>query len=158
MISLHRATHDSSGLGSVATVDQRQTTGSVILFIGAVVIAGLTCVLYLWQQSQIVATQGDIRTLDAKISTLTLQRNDLSSQRSLMTSVTHVLSEAIKDGMVIGDSRQVKTLQVPVVVPSGLVAQTVAPAGKSTVALPSTNAAITSWWQDAWDGLFSLLR
>ncbi len=157
-MNAHRASHDSSGPGYVGVADQRQTTGSVILFIGAVVIAGLTCVLYLWQQSQIVATQGDIRSLDAKISTLTLQKNDLASQKSLMTSVTHVLSEATKDGMVMGDSRQVKTLKVSVAVPSNLVAQDVAPASKSSVALPSTNAAITSWWQDAWDGLFSLLR
>ena len=154
----HRVTHDSSGPGNVATVHQRQTTGSVILFIGAVVIAGLTCVLYLWQQSQIVATQADIRTLDAKISVMTLQRNDLASQKSVMTSVTHVLSEAVKDGMVVGNSRQVKTLTVAVTSPSGLVAQDVPTAGSSSVALPSTNAAITSWWQDAWDGLFSLLR
>jgi cell division protein FtsL len=154
----HRASHDSSGPGNVGAVDQRQPTGSVILFISAVVIAGLTCVLYLWQQSQIVATQGDIRTLDAKISALTLQRNDLASQKSFMTSVTHVLSQAVKDGMVVGDSRQVKTLTVAVTVPNDLVAQAVPTPANSTVALPSTNAAITSWWQDAWDGLFSLLR
>jgi cell division protein FtsL len=157
-MSAHRVTHDSSGPGSVGAVYRRQTTGSVILFIGAVVIAGLTCVLYLWQQSQIVATQADIRMLDAKITTLTMQKNDLDSQRSVMTSVTHVLSQAVKDGMVVGDARKVKTLTVAVAAPSILVAQNVPPAGQSSVALPSTNAAITSWWQDAWDGLFSLLR
>jgi hypothetical protein len=75
-----------------------------------------------------------------------------------MTSVTHVLSEAVKDGMVLGDSRQTETLKVSVAAPSTLVAQEVPSPAKSSVALPSTNAAITSWWQDAWDGLFSLLR
>jgi len=157
-MSVHRASHDSSGPGNVGAVYHRQTTGSVILFIGAVVIAGLTCVLYLWQQSQIVATQGNIRALDTQITTLTLQRNDLASQQSLMTSVTHVLSEAVKDGMVMGDARQVKTLRVTVSIPSTLVAQDVPSPATSSVAFPSTNAAITSWWQDAWDGLFTLLR
>ena len=60
--------------------------------------------------------------------------------------------------MVVGDSRQVKTLTVSVSAPSALVAQDVPTPAQSSVALPSTNAAITNWWQGAWDGLFSLLQ
>ena len=157
-MNAHRASRDSSGPGNVGAVARRQATGSVILFIGAVVIAGLTCVLYLWQQSQIVATQGDIRTLDAKIAALTLQKNDLAAQQSLMTSVTHVLSEAVKDGMVAGDSRQVEDAHGVRVRAQRLGGAGCAGHCAVVRRPPVDNAAITTWWQGAWDGLFSLLQ
>jgi hypothetical protein len=121
----------------------------------------MTCILYLWQQGQIVATQQDIRTLDARYTAMLAQENDLASQVNAMRSVTHVVAEATKDGMVMGDSRLIKTLNVDVPVPNSVLVAQNQPSpssSQSSVVLPSTNAAITSWWQDAWDGLFNQLQ
>jgi hypothetical protein len=135
----------------------RQPAGPVVLFIAAVMIAGLTCVLYLWQQSQIVANQQDIRQLDSQYTTMLTQVNDLQYQANMLSSVSRVVAEAGKYGMVPGDSRQFKQLTVQDPSSGPLVAQNETPAS-SPVVLPATNAAITSWWQDAWDGLFNLVQ
>jgi len=69
-MSLYRATRNPGAPSSpLAAQPARQPAGPGVLFIAAVLIAGLTCILYLWQQSQIVANQQDIRQLDR-------QRND----------------------------------------------------------------------------------
>ena len=159
-MSVRRVLHDSSALDvTPAEEQQRQSAGPVVLFIGAVLIAGLTSILYLWQQSEIVSTQLTIRALDAQIVALTTQENQLATQVNLNTSVSRVVAEASKDGMVMGGSSLVKHIAVQVPLPNSgsLVAQNLS-SGQSPVLLPSTNAAIASWWQDAWDGLFSLVQ
>jgi hypothetical protein len=157
-MTLHRATRSFSAPSVSAAVDQpRQPAGAVVLFIGAVLIAGLTCVLYLWQQSQIVANQQDIRQLDAQYTVMLAQVNDLQSQRNQLASVTNIVAQATRLGMVQGDPRSFKQLTVQDSGGNPLVARNEAPQ-PSTVVLPATNAAITSWWQDAWDGLFNLLQ
>jgi cell division protein FtsL len=158
-MSIHRATHGFGASGIAAAPGQQgQSAGTVILFIAAVLVAGITCILYLWQQGQIVATQQDIRTLDARYTALLSQKGDLAAQLSHVNAVANVVAQASKAGMVMGDSRLLKTVDVAVPVPNMLVAQAPPAAPKQSVALPSTNAAITSWWQDAWDGVFNLLQ
>jgi hypothetical protein len=63
---------------------------------------------------------------------------------------------ANKLGMVQADPRQFKQLPINISGPPPAVAA-LSP-GQQSVVLPATNAAITYWWQDAWDGLFSLLQ
>lgn len=141
----------------ISSVDARQPAGPVVLFIGAVLIAGMTCILYLWQQSRIVATRQDLDGLNRTLVVLQQQQSDLLSQTQKLSSVTHVVAEAYKYGMIQGDSRQFKLLSVTTITHTGLVAQA-NPARQTTIVLPATNAAITSWWQDAWDGLYNLLQ
>jgi hypothetical protein len=130
----------------------------VVLFIAAVLIAGMTCILYLWQQSQIVAGQQDILVLNSQLTLLTQQRDDLLAQEQNLRSVTNVVAHAVQYGMVQSSSATSKYLALtPASVPSNLVAQRTGPA-QQPVILPATNAAITSWWQDAWAGLYNLLQ
>jgi uncharacterized protein HemX len=157
-MSLHRATRDLNAPAYPPAEELlRQPAGPGVLFIAAVLLAGLTCVLYLWQQGRIVTTQQDIRAADATYTAMLAQENDLVAQVNSLRSVTHIVAEATKLGMVQGDPRLFKQLTVQTHYPSGLVAQNVASPPPSVV-LPATNAAITSWWQDAWDGLFNLLQ
>jgi len=136
-----------------------QSAGPVVLFIGAVLIAGLTCILYLWEQSEIVSTQLTIRDLDTQIAMLTTQQNQLATQVNLTQSVSQIVAEATKDGMVMANSSHLKqvAVEVPVFDSSSIVAQN-QESQQTPVMLPSTNAAITSWWQDAWDSLFNLVQ
>jgi uncharacterized protein HemX len=157
-MTLHRATRGHSiPVNPAVGVQPRQPAGPVVLFIAAVLVAGLTCVLYLWQQSQIVANQQDIRQLDSQYTTMLTQVNDLQYQANMLGSVSRIVAEASKYGMVPGDSRQFKQLTVQDPSSGPLVAQNEVPS-TSPVVLPATNAAITSWWQDAWDGLFNLVQ
>ncbi|MDB5077407.1 MAG: hypothetical protein JWO42_3586 [Chloroflexi bacterium] len=157
-MSLHRATRDlNAPVHPPAEELVRQPAGPVVLFIGTVLIAGLTCILYLWQQSQIVSAKQDIVSANATYTALLAQENDLIAQKNNLTSVTHVVAQAVKLGMVVGNASQFKQLSVQPSIPGSVVAQNTTPP-QSSVVLPATNAAITSWWQDAWDGLFNVLQ
>lgn len=156
-MSVHRATRAVPAPAPTGAAEERTPAGPVVLFITAVVIAGLTCILYLWQQSHIVATQQDLSDLNRQLVVLQQQENNLVSQEQVLTSVTHVVAQANRYGMTQGVPGQFIHLTVPAVVQSPTVAQ-VSPSRQPAVLLPATNAAITSWWQGAWDGLFGLLQ
>ncbi|HVA88438.1 MAG TPA: hypothetical protein VNL71_01210 [Chloroflexota bacterium] len=145
--------------GSVRTqADQAQApSGQVVLFIAAVLVAGMTCVLYLWQQSRIVAANQDITSLNAQMITREQQLADLQAQVNRLQAVTHVVSMANKLGMVQANPLQFKQVTINMNGPSLAVAS-LSPNQQAAVVLPATNAAITYWWQDAWDGMFSLLQ
>jgi hypothetical protein len=128
-----------------------------MIFIAAVLVAGMTSVLYLWQQSKIVSANQDITSLNAQIVTEQQQLQDLAAQVSTQQAITHVVSMANKLGMVQADPRQFKVVQINTPGQAPAVAA-LAPNQRPAVALPATNAAITYWWQDAWDGLYSLLQ
>ena len=156
-MSLSTGTRRASGTVHTQADQTQAPSGQVILFIAAVLVAGMTCVLYLWQQSRIVAANQDITNLNAQMITREQQLADLQAQVNRLQAVTHVVAMANKLGMVQGNSLQFKTVTVnesgqPPVVAS------LSPNQQSTVVLPATNAAITYWWQDAWDGMFSLLQ
>jgi len=156
-MSLSTGTRRTSG--PVRTqADQAQAPSSqVILFIAAVLVAGMTCVLYLWQQSRIVAANQDITNLNAQLVTGEQQLADIQAQVNRMQAVTHVVSMANKLGMVQANPLGFKQVTINVSGPSPAVAS-LSPNQPSAVVLPATNAAITYWWQDAWDGMFSLLQ
>lgn len=156
-MSLHRATRDLSA-PTPPSPAARRSVGPVVVFICAVLIAGMTCILYLWQQSQIVAGTQDIARYDRQVTLLAQQRDDLLAQEQRLTSVTHVVAQANRMGMIQGDPHQfVAITNVPSVVHISNVAQAV-PRNQPAVVLPATNAAITEWWQSAWDGLYSLIH
>jgi hypothetical protein len=156
-MSLQRATREQYVPGSLPPETGRRQAGPVVLFIVAVLIAGMTCILYLWQQSQIVATRQDLSNLNRTLVGLQQQRDNLLAQVQSLQSVTHVVAQAGRYGMTQGDPRLFKRLSVSSAPHTPTVAQA-NPGRKTTVLLPATNAAITSWWQDAWDGLYSLLQ
>ena len=131
--------------------------GPVVLFIVAVLIAGMTCILYLWQQSQIVAGRQEINSLNVVLTAKLQQRDDLLAQVQALQSVTHVVAQANHAGMVQADPRQFTQIRVSVPSQSGAVAMASQPK-QPTVDLPATNAAVTSWWQGAWDSLYSMLQ
>ena len=150
-MSQHRAMRDLS-----AATPRVGGVGPVTLFIAAVLIAGMTCILYLWQQSQIVAGQQEIAQADTQITLLNQQYSDLVAQRESLKAVTNVIAEARKYGMVQNSLQNDKVLAlVPIVHPSNL-AQAVP--RNPTVVLPATNAAISSWWESAWGSLYSMLQ
>ncbi|HWE64501.1 MAG TPA: hypothetical protein VHB98_22530 [Chloroflexota bacterium] len=155
-MSLHRAPHDAGGSSSSTSENALFTTGPVILFIGAVLIAGMTCILYLWQQSQIVAGQQEILQLSGQLTQLSQQRNDLVAQEENLRSVTNVVAHAVQYGMTQSNSTHYMKLTAPApAVP--MVAQNTGDP-QSSVILPATNAAVTSWWQDAWSSFYSVLQ
>jgi cell division protein FtsL len=157
-MSVHRATHDVGSSSSSTTEGQLFTAGPVVLFIGAVLIAGMTCILYLWQQSQIVAGQQQILQLTAQLTQLRQQHSDLVAQEESLGSVTNVIEHAQRYGMTQSTSTSTTYLTLPLPAPTApMVAQNTGGA-QSPVILPATNAAITSWWQNAWDSLYSLLQ
>ena len=157
-MSLHRATHDL-GASSSPSPDggQRLSVGPAALFIFAVLIAGMTCVLYLWQQSRIVAGQQDIVQLDAKLTLLTQQRDDLVAQAESLRSVRNIVAHAVQYGMQQPQVLHDKSIALQPLPPAHVVAQNPSPS-QTSVILPATNAAITSWWQNAWDSLYNLLQ
>lgn len=157
-MSVHRAAYDGGASQAPRSARATYSAGPVVLFIAAVLIAGMTCILYLWQQSQIVAGQQDIVVLNSQLTLLTQQRDDLLAQEQNLRSVTNVVAHAVQYGMVQSSSATSKYLALtPATAPSNLVAQRTGPA-QQPVILPATNAAITSWWQDAWAGLYNLLQ
>lgn len=157
-MSLHRAAYDT-GVAQTASLSARPkfSAGPVVLFIAAVLIAGMTCVLYLWQQSRIVAGQQDIITLSSQLNQLTQQRDDLLAQEENLRSVTNVVSHALQYGMTQANSTNNRYLALVAPAPSPLVAQTT-PSRQQMEILPATNAAVSGWWQDAWDSLYKILQ
>jgi len=154
-MSQHRATHDLSA--PIPPGAQRQPVGPAVLFIVAVLIAGLTCVLYLWQQSQIVAGKQDLQQLNHTLSVLVQQRSDLEVRAQNLQSVTKVVSAAQQYHMIQGNSHDLVPLTVPSIIRPSTLAQ-VPPSQQHGIILPATNAAITTWWQNAWDGLYGLMQ
>lgn len=156
-MSLQRLTRATHAPGAPQPEGKLAQAGPVVLFIAATLIAGMTCILYLWQQSQILATKQDLTDLNRTLVVLQQQRDDLLAQVQNLQSVTHVVAQANKFGMTQGDPRLFKLLSVSSAPHAPTVAQAY-PNRHATILLPATNAAITSWWQGAWDGLYGLLQ
>lgn len=153
---LYRVAQEAESASSDLTGGTSFSAGPVVLFIGAVLIAGMTCILYLWQQSRIVAGQQDILQLTAQLTQLTQQKNYLLAQEDGLRSVPNVVAHAVQYGMTQPPSAHYMQLTV-MARPTPLVAQASGDQQPATI-LPATNAAITSWWQGAWDSLYNLLQ
>lgn len=154
-MSMHRAVRDMGA--STPSAGPRLSAGPAVLFIAAVLVAGMTCILYLWQQSQIVAGRQDIVQLNQQLSGLTQHRDDLLAQEENLRSITTIVARAVQYGMVQSDASHDRLLALRPISPPVTVAQTTGDPGASVI-LPATNAAITSWWQGAWDGFYNLLQ
>src|SRR6185437_1556661 len=156
-MSLSRVAHRLNSSTSTRSEPTRAPASQVVIFIAAVLIAGMTSVLYLWQQSRIVSADQDITNFNAQLVTKLQQYQDLNAQVIKLQAITHVVSMATKLGMVQGNPLQFKQVTITASGQVPAVAD-LAPNQRPAVALPATNAAITYWWQDAWDGLYSLLQ
>ncbi|MGH2410773.1 MAG: septum formation initiator family protein [Chloroflexota bacterium] len=156
-MSLSKGSRRASGSVHTQPDQPQAPSGQVVLFIAAVLVAGMTCVLYLWQQSRIVAANQDITNLNAQLITQEQQRDDLLAQVNRLQAVTHVVAMANKLGMVQANPLQFKQVTITMGGQPPVVAA-LSPNQPSAVVLPATNAAIPYWWQDAWDGMFSLLQ
>lgn len=153
----NRAARDPNLLPMTDEEEQRPVAGPAMLFICAVVIAGMTCILYLWQQSRIVAGRQDIVQYDATMTALLQQRDDLVAQRENLRSVTNIVAHAITYNMRQPDTWHGKLLALAPVPQTTTLAQR-AGSTPPAVILPATNAAIESWWQGAWDSLYIMLQ
>lgn len=153
---LYQAAKDAGSVPSSPPDGAPFTAGPVVLFIAAVLIAGMTCILYLWQQSRIVAGQQDILALNQQLTQLTQQKNYLVAQEDSLRSVPNIVAHAAQYGMTQSASTHYMQLKASAP-PPPLVAQATGNQ-QPAVILPATNAAITSWWETAWDSLYNLLQ
>lgn len=147
-------------LRRVAGVNTRPF-GKFTLFLAATCILGLTSLCYVWQAGQRTKAELDMNDLSAQLSTLQNANNALQTTINRLTSPLAVYQAAIKYGMQTpSDNSTIQTIVVPgrtitryVTIAAAPVTHQAAP-----VRLTTTNAAVTSWWQDAWIVVYQLLR
>jgi hypothetical protein len=146
----------------VARVNARPF-GTISLFLAATAILGLTSLCYLWQSGQATAAGLHIQTLQAELWSAENQTAALRSRIANLTSDGVVMQAAHdKYGMTMPpDTSSMQQISIPgpvitkvVVVP----APAHAASRRATVRLAATDAAVTSWWQDAWVALYKLLQ
>lgn len=135
--------------------------GKFTLFLAATCILGLTSLCYVWQASQRTKAELDMNGLSAQLNTLQNANNALQTTINRLTSPPAIYQAAIKYGMQMpSDNSTIQTIVVPgrtitkyVTIAAAPVTHQAAP-----VRLATTDAAVTSWWQDAWIVVYKLLR
>jgi cell division protein FtsL len=135
--------------------------GTISLFLAATGILGLTSLCYLWQAGQATAAAMRIQTLTSQRQSAQNQWLQLESQVAQLKSYATVMQVAsTKYGMSMpADPSTVHQIDVPGPVVTKVVAVPV-PVRSAGVRLGvgATDAAVTSWWQEAWVVLYKLLR
>lgn len=137
--------------------------GPVTLFLVATAILGVTSLTYVWQAGQRTAAGMNIQALDSQL------QNAMNTQRYLVTQIERLTStDAVLQAAsskyhmrMPADPSTVETIVVPgpvVTVPKIVPAPAPAHAARTNVRVATTDAAVTSWWQDAWIVLYRLLR
>lgn len=144
----------------VARVNTRPF-GTITLFLAATGILGVTSLCYVWQAGLRTSSGYQIQALQAQLTSLQNTRADLQSRIEALKSPDVVAAAArTKYGMQMPTDPSVVTeitVPGPLIVTYKYVPVSVAAAGPS-VRVQATNAAVTSWWQDAWVALYKLLR
>ncbi len=146
----------------VVTVRSRPF-GTISLFLAATAILGLTSLCYLWQAGQATDAALKIPALNAAYQNANNLNATLKAEIYYRTSYNVVTQIArTKYGMIAPSD---PSLALPISVRGGAATRVVpAPAtaprhtAPASVRLPATDAAVTSWWQDAWVALYKLLR
>jgi hypothetical protein len=135
--------------------------GTISLFLAATGILGLTSLCYLWQAGQATAAAMHIQALTSQLQSAENQRLQLESQVAQLTSSATVMQEASTTYSMSmpADPSTVHQIDVPGPVVTKVVAVP-APVRSVGVRLGvgATDAAVTSWWQEAWVALYKLLR
>lgn len=145
----------------VVTVRSRPF-GTISLFLAATAILGLTSLCYLWQAGQATDAALKIPSLNGAYQSANNLNAQLKAEIYNRTSFNVVTQIAkTKYGMTMPSD---PSLALPISVRGGTVTRVVAApihahtAPPASVRLPATDAAVTSWWQDAWVALYRLLR
>jgi len=135
--------------------------GTISLFLAATGILGLTSLCYLWQAGQATAAAMHIQTLTSQLQSTQNQWLQLQSQVAQVKSEATVMEVATTAyGMSMpADPSTVHQINVPGPVVTKVVAVPV-PVRSAGVRLGvgATDAAVTSWWQEAWVVLYKLLQ
>lgn len=148
-------------LRRVAGVNTRPF-GKFTLFLAATCILGLTSLGYVWQAGQRTKAELDMNDLSAQLNTLQNTTNALQTTINRLTSPPAVYQAATKYGMQMpSDNSTIQTIVVPGRTITKYVTIAAAPVTRhaaTPVRLTTTDAAVTSWWQDAWIVAYKLLR
>ena len=135
--------------------------GTISLFLAATGILGLTSLCYLWQAGQATAAAMHIQALTSQLQSAENQRLQLESQVAQLTSSATVMQEASTTYSMSmpADPSTVHQIDLPGPMVTKVVAVP-APVRSAGVRLGvgATDAAVTSWWQEAWVALYKLLR
>lgn len=135
--------------------------GAISLFLAATGILGLTSLCYVWESGQATRAALNIQARQAQLWTLENQTAALRSRIANLTSDGAVMQAArTQYGMTMPpDTSSTQQIVVPGPVITTYVADPVAPRVATVNAhLSTTDAAVTSWWQQAWVALYTLLR
>ena len=142
-----------------ATRRHTRPFGTMSLFLAATGILGLTSLCYLWQAGQATAAAMHIQALTAQLQSTQNQWLQLQSQVAQLRSAATVLEVATTTyGMSMpADPSTVRQISVPGPVAPRVVAVPAHGAGVH-LGVAATDAAVTSWWQEAWVALYKLLH
>jgi cell division protein FtsL len=144
----------------VAGVNTRRF-GPITMFLIATAILGVTSLCFVWQAGVRTAAGMNIQDLQSRLAVAQNTQYELQSQIAGLTSNDTILSAAAtRFHMRAPDSQ---TVVYPVVVPGPVITKVVVvrtPPTRPTTAvrLPTTDAAVASWWQNAWAFFSRLLR
>lgn len=135
--------------------------GTITLFLIATTILGITSLLYVWEAGQRTAAGMVIQQRQALLQNAYNAQQDLINQINKLTSTDTVLQVATTryHMHMPADPSTVDVMTIPQPSITRIIPMT-APARPAGVSLrvTATDAAVTSWWQDAWALLYRLLR
>jgi hypothetical protein len=132
--------------------------GTITLFLASTCILGVTSIGYVWQAGQRIAADYTLRQLNSQ---LLAARNTTAM---LQTKVEQLQSQAGQTAYTMygmrspADYSTVPIIQVPGPAVVKYVPVTVAsPTKYVSVRIQTTDATVTSWWQQVWVSLYKLL-
>ena len=136
--------------------------GKFTLCLAATGILGLTSRGDGWRAGQRTKAELDMNDLSAQLNTLQNTTNALQTTINRLTSPPAIYQAAIKYGMQMpSDNSTIQMIVVPGRTITKYVTIAAAPVthqAATPVRLTTTDAAVTSWWQDAWIVVYKLLR
>ena len=135
--------------------------GTISLFLAATGLLGLTSLCYLWQAGQATAAAMRIQTLTSQLQSAQSQWLQLESEVARLKSDATVIQVASTTyGMSMpADPSTVHQIDVPGPVVTKVVAVPAPLRGAGVhLDVATTDAAVTTWWQEAWVVLYKLLR
>ena len=135
--------------------------GTISVFLAATAILGLTSLGYLWQSGQALKAGVRVHMMEEQLQGLDNTTKQLQSQIASLQSYGIIIQSAYtKYGMRNVDPSIVHAVRVPAIAITRIVAVPAPAAHPATthLRLAGSDAAVTSWWQDAWVVLYGLLR
>jgi cell division protein FtsB len=140
---------------------RRRPFGTISLFLAATGILGLTSLCYVWESGQATTAALNIQVLQGQLLNAENQTAALRSRVANLTSDGVVMQAArTKYGMIMpSDTSSMQQITVPGPVITHRVVVPASPhVATATTHVAATDAAVTSWWQQAWVALYKLLQ